>query len=82
MRFFYWLAFYVNRAKFEWARGARDGFSSTPKSEEERIVDLLRNQKYVEAIRLHCELFNTSLRDSKVAIDALLIKYNLKGYGQ
>jgi len=81
MRFFYWLAFYVNRAKFEYARGARDGFTSTPKSEEKRLVDLLRAQKYVEAIKLHRELFKSSLRDAKDAIDALLVKYDIKRYG-
>jgi len=77
MRFFYWLAFYVNRARFEWARGARDGFARPASAKEEQVLDFLRGGEYVRAIKTHRELFNTSLKDAKDAVDALLVKHGI-----
>lgn len=95
MRFFYWLAYYTARARLEWARGARDGFSppagdgtrrrdgfSPPAGDgTRRILEILRDdshKNYVLAIKTHRELFNTSLKEAKDAVDALINKNGIK----
>lgn len=81
MRFFYWLAYYTARARFEWARGARDGFSPPAGDGTRRILEMLRDdshKNYVLAIKTHRELFNTSLKEAKDAVDALINKHGIK----
>ena len=77
MRLFYWLAFFVNRAKFEWVRGARDGFARPASAKEEQILAILRDGNYVVAIKTHRELFSSSLKDAKDAVDALINKHGI-----
>jgi ribosomal protein L7/L12 len=73
MRFFYWLAFYVNRAKFEYARGARDGFAARVETDKlARVKAVLKDtDNIVTAVKLHRELFGSSLKEAVDTVRAM-----------
>lgn len=78
MRFFYWLAFYTARARFEWALGARDGYTPSRRKPNESIVTYLRGGEYVRAIKTHREIYGTSLKEAKDAVDALMVQLGIQ----
>lgn len=81
MRFFYALGYAINRAKFEYALGARAGFAPKAGDKEAKIVRMIKDNpggNYVTAIKTHREEFSTSLRDAKDAVDALYVKHGIR----
>jgi ribosomal protein L7/L12 len=78
VRFFYWLSFYVARARYEWARGAMAGYGRPSIGKEEQIVAILKTGQYVSAIKTHRDLFGSSMKDAKDAIDALKVKHDIQ----
>lgn len=73
MRLFYLIGHAFGRMKFETLRGFRDGFSPSIKNKDERIRALLRESpdRYVAAIKLHRELYGSSLFDAKNAVEEM-----------
>lgn len=80
MGIFYWLAFYVNRAKFEWARGARDGYGKAATSKEGELIAILKggdSGTYISAIKRYRELYGAPLKEAKDGVDAIISKHGL-----
>lgn len=69
MGFFYRLGYLVSRVKFEYARGSRDGFAApVAKTDSDKLARvkaaLQDTDQIITAVKLHRELFNSSLREA------------------
>lgn len=66
MNLFYKLGYLINRAKFEYMRGARDGFAARVETDKlARVKAALKdNDSILNAVKLHRELFGTSLKEA------------------
>lgn len=76
MGFFYRLGYLINRARFEYARGARDGFCApVAKTESDKLARvkaaLKDTDNVIAAVKLHRELFNSSLKEAVDTVRAM-----------
>jgi ribosomal protein L7/L12 len=82
MKIFYKLGFYFARARFEMARGFREGYAP-PTPERDRDIRILIMEdpltNYIPAIKKHRVLHGSSLRDAKNAIDSMYADLKLDG---
>lgn len=73
MNLFYKLGYLINRAKFEYARGARDGFAARVDNDKiARVKAALKDtDNVIAAVKLHRELFNSSLKEAVDTVRAM-----------
>jgi ribosomal protein L7/L12 len=73
MNLFYKLGYLINRAKFEYARGARDGFAARVETDKiARVKAVLKDtDNIITAVKLHRELFGSSLKEAVDTVRAM-----------
>jgi ribosomal protein L7/L12 len=82
MKFFYSIGYYFARARFELARGYREGFAPPTGEKDRELRILIMNDpvvNYIPAIKQYRVLHGSSLRDAKNAIDSMYADLKLDG---
>jgi ribosomal protein L7/L12 len=77
MNLFYRIGYTISRCKYEYTKGRADGFAPDMDVRLRPVMAELRAGCYVTAIKRHRDIFGSSLKDAKDAVDALKIKHNL-----
>jgi ribosomal protein L7/L12 len=77
MNLFYRIGYTIARCKYEYTKGRADGFAPDMEVRLRPVMAELRGNHYIDAIKKHRDIFGSSLKDAKDAVDALKIKHGL-----